>query len=321
MRNPKDRQSYSLISAVVAGSTLFLCTFPAAPAEQPLTAVTIKMGDLTATFADNSAMGDKHRAGYNGIARLTHTSQTENVFVPAYAGFNLEHVFGGDRLEDVFEPRHHPMTLRQISTATVELHQSPTPLSSVESTTRFTVVPPHYIDVEFQCVARRGEFFRHGYLGLFWASYINGPEDRRICFWGRAPSELKPRWISAFSEKHGLASTHLGIADRGDIFFAPDFNATLASHFSDYRFSEPFFYGRFRNMVLIFMFDRAEGIRFSQSPTGGGGENPAWDFQFLVRDFRTNQPYGYRARLVYRPFIGPDDVLDEFRRWRRRAKP
>ena len=61
--------------------------------------VTISAGDLTVTFADNSAFGKHHRAGYNGIAELRHKSQDENVFVPFYAGFNLEHIFGGDRLE------------------------------------------------------------------------------------------------------------------------------------------------------------------------------------------------------------------------------
>ncbi|KPL05672.1 hypothetical protein AMJ85_11305, partial [candidate division BRC1 bacterium SM23_51] len=200
-------------------------------------------------------------------------------------------------------------------------HQRPTPLSAIESTTRFRVVPPHYVDVSFRCVVHDAGFFQHGYTGLFWASYINAPKDRRVHFLGLGPGDRKPRWISAFSPKHGVASTHVGVGDPGEIFFAPDFNATLASHFSDYRFSEPFFYGRFRNMVLVYMFDPAEGIRFSQSPTGGGEKNPAWDFQFVVRDFRLNQPHGYRARLVYKPFVGRQDILDEFRRWHHQPNP
>lgn len=138
-------------------------------------------------------------------------------------------------------------------------------------------------------------------------------------FRGRGPGEKSPRLISAFSEEHGVKSTHVGVGDPGDVFFAPDFNATLASHFSDYRFAEPLFWGRFRNMVLIYMFDDAERIRFSQSPTGGGGKNPAWDFQFIIRDFKVNRPYGFRARLVYKPFTGVSETTAEYRRWRPQA--
>jgi hypothetical protein len=290
-------------------------------AESSSGAVTISAGDLTAAFVDNEAHGEDHRAGYNGIARLTHAAQSESVFVPAYAGFNLEHIFGGDRMPDLFEPRHHPMTLRRLSSTTIELRQSPTPRSAVESTTRFQVVPPHYIDVEFRCVARDLTYFQHGYLGLFWASYIHAPEDIRMHFRGRGPGDSQSRWISAHTAEHGVASTHRGLADPGDVFFAPDFNATLANHFSEYRFDAPFFCGRFRNMILLYMFDRAPEIRFSQSPNGGGSTNPAWDFQFLARDVQPGRAYGYRARVAYKPFVSFDAAAEEFRRWREPASP
>jgi hypothetical protein len=277
--------------------------------------VTISAGDLTVTFADNSAFGEHHRAGYNGIAELRHKEQPENVFVPLYAGFNLEHIFGGDRLEQLFEPRNHPMTPKQVSDRTVVLHQSPTPLSSVETTITFTVTPPHCIDIRVEHIAHKKDFFKHGYFGTFWASYINAPEDKHIYFVGTEPGNEKPHWISAFSEKHGVRSTHLPVGETQNLFFAEDFNAALASHFSDYRFSQPLFYGHFRNMVLIFMFDRSEGIRFSQSPTGGGEKNPAWDFQFIVRNLEVGKPYSFRARLAYKPFQSSSDVVGQFMGW------
>lgn len=244
-----------------------------------------------------------------------HKEQPENVFVPFYAGFNLEHIFGGDRLEEKFEPRRHPMTLKKVSERTVVLHQSPTPLSHVESTITFTVTPPHYIDIRVEHIAHKRDFFKHGYLGTFWASYINAPEDKCIYLLGTEPGNEKTHWITAFSPKHGFKSTHLPIGEKQDLFFAEDFNATLANHFSDCRFSQPFFYGRFRNMVVIFMFDRSEGVRFSQSPTGGGAKNPAWDFQFIVRNFEAGKPYCFRARLAYRPAQDHQDALRERGEW------
>ncbi len=277
--------------------------------------VTISAGDLTVTFADNSAFGEHHRAGYNGIAELRHKEQSENVFVPLYAGFNLEHIFGGDRLEQLFEPRSDPMTLKQVSDRSAVLHQSPTPLSWVETTITFTVTPPHYIDIRVEHIAHKKDFFKHGYLGTFWASYINAPEDKHIYLLGTEPGNEKPHWVSAFSEKHGFKSTHLPVGETQDLFFADDFNATLASHLSDCRFSQPLFYGRFRNMVLTFTFDRSEGIRFSQSPTGGGEKNPAWDFQFIVRNFEVGKPYSFHARLAYKRFVSREDAAAEFGKW------
>ena len=56
---------------------------------------TFKTGDLEAVIGDN-ADHEGHRAGYNGIWSLRHKRSKRNLFVPAYAGFNLEHYFNGE---------------------------------------------------------------------------------------------------------------------------------------------------------------------------------------------------------------------------------
>ena len=79
---------------------------------------TLTAGDLTLVGGDNEAYG-AHRADYNGIHALTHRTEQENVFVPAVAGVNLEHIFDGDQeLRDAggdrtvfYEPRRAPMKL------------------------------------------------------------------------------------------------------------------------------------------------------------------------------------------------------------------
>lgn len=278
---------------------------------------TIVMGDLQVVFVDNNEFGENHKGGYNGIAELKHTAQDSNVFVPTFAGFNLEHIFAGDSLTDIFEPRKFPMQLEQISKNSVELHQGETALSHVESWTTFTVVPPHYIDITFRCLIHSDEFFNHGYAGLFWASYIDTPERKEINFIGTENSDTTTKkWISAFSEKHGEKSTHLSVNDRSDLFFSPNFNATLANHFSDYRYSIPFYYGRFHNMVLAYMFESSELIRFTQSPNGGGETNPAWDFQFIIPNPRQGKEYSFNARIVYKPFISNEEILEEYKLWK-----
>ncbi len=282
---------------------------------EPQSVIPLSNGVINAVFVDNTAFGEKHRAGYNGIAELRHVSQDSSVFVPFYAGFNLEHIFGGDSLEELFEPRKHPIELYMISAYEVLLYQAPTPLSAVESRTVFKLTDPHYIDVDFSFVVRDSNFFKHGYAGLFWASYIHQPADRSIYFRGAERGSDSIGWISAYSATHGVKSTHIGMNDRDEIYFAPDFNARLASHFSDYSYEQPFYYGRFHNMVLAYMFHPGEGIRFSQSPTGGGDLNPAWDFQFIVPDFKLGQEYSFKARIIYKEFAGGNDIMEEFGAW------
>jgi len=278
--------------------------------------ISLSYGDLSIVFADNSAYGPEHRAGYNGIAELRHKIQDSTIFVPFYAGFNLEHIFGGDSLIQLFEPRLHPMELFRISDQEVLLYQSPTPLSHVESQTYFKVVEPHYIDITFRFIIHRDHFFKHGYAGLFWASYIHGPADRNIYFIGKEKESGYSGWITAYSKEHGAKSTHTWEQDTTTLYFAPDFNATLASHFSDYSYRYPFYYGRFHNLVLAFMFDTPGKIRFSQSPTGGGEFNPAWDFQYIIPDIKVGREYSFRARMIYKKFKGKENIEEEYRKWK-----
>ena len=143
------------------------------------------------------------------------------------------------------------------------------------------------------------------------------PADKKINFLGNNNQSDSIDWISAYSTKHGLKSTHLWKQDKDPVYFAPNFNASLASHFSDYRYDQPFYYGRFHNMALTYMFYPEEGIRFSQSPTGGGELNPAWDFQFIVPNFEIGKEYSFQARMMYKEFAGADDVLEEFEAWKK----
>jgi hypothetical protein len=275
----------------------------------------IEEGNLKVVFIDNTALPPNHRAGYNGIAELYHTDQDSSVFVPLFAGFNLEYIFNGDSLVQKNEPRVNPMTLYKKGKNEVLLYQKPTPVSSAESLTEFKVVAPCYIDITFRCIFHNEKYFQHGYAGFFWASYINKPADRNIYFRGVSECQSVENWISAFSEKHFLKSTHRGLNDKFDFYFAPDFRARLANNYSDYRYSKPFYFGRFHNMALAYFFHSAEVIRLTQSPTGGGNTNPAWDFQYLIPDPETGKEYSFKARMVYKPFLNNEDILKEYKKW------
>jgi hypothetical protein len=282
---------------------------------------TFQVGDLTAVIGDNDGYG-KHRAGYNGIHRLVHRNEPTTLFVPAVAGLNLEHIFDGDKdlrnRDDAsifFEPRHAPMTFKKLSDSEAELHQSPTLTYKLESWTRFKLVAPHYIDFRFRCQATQ-HVFRNGYIALFWANYINAPEDKSMYFRGGG------RWLQLCTPQHNNQSTVVHRNNDFNLTFSPVPAETLYKNLSPLRFDEPFCYGLFGNQLFLLMFDRSEGIRFTHSPSGGGDNaelettNPAWDFQFIIPRYDVLKEYGFRGRAVYRERCSRKEILKEFANWR-----
>ncbi len=289
-----------------------------------------QIGDLTAVIGDNEGYGE-HRAGYNGVHRLTHRSEQTTLFVPTVAGLNLEHVFDGHReLQDIgggrkvfFEPRTAPMSFKKLSDSEAELHQPPTPTFKVESWTRFKLIAPHYIDFDFRFKPTAAGF-RHGYIGLFWASYINAPDDKSMYFRGDPP---RAGWQQFCTPAHNNQSTVVHKGNKFELKFTAGTGDALFKNLSVLKYDEPFFYGLFRKHVFIVMFDRSDGIRLTHSPSGGGynaelqTSNPAWDFQYVVpvdeekADY-VGKTFGFRGRVVYRQQIPRKEVLREYEDWK-----
>lgn len=284
---------------------------------------TFTAGDLTAIIGDNAEAGT-HRAGYNGVWSVKHASCPRDLFVPAYAGLNHEHIFDGEtddsRPEVFFEPRHAPMSFHRISEREAELHQPPTPTFHLESWTRFTLAAPHYLDMHYRCIPRQ-HVFRRGYIGLFWASYINAPDDKSLYFLG-GPEGQQHQWTQLCTQNHNNASTVRFREDTMELAFRQQNREALFRNLSPLRFDLPLFYGNFESHVWIIMFDRSEGIRFTHSPSGGGFDArrrttcPAWDFQFLIPKYEVMREYHFKARTIFRPRCSRDAILQEYQRWK-----
>ena len=284
---------------------------------------TLTAGDLTAVIGDNAAEG-QHRAGYNGVWSLRHAACPRSLFVPAYAGLNFEHIFDGenDRPDDVwYEPRRAATEFRRVSDTEAELHQPPTPAFHLESWTRFTLVPPHYLDMTFRCVPAQHAFL-HGYVGMFWASYIDGPDDKSMYFLGGhegAPGQL---WCQICTPRHNDQSTVRHRDDAIELTFRDGHREALYRNLSPLRFDLPLFYGLFDDLLWAVMFDRAGGVRLTHSPSGGGVNaerktaNPAWDVQFILPRFEVLNEYGFRVRTALRPRCAREDLLEEYHAWK-----
>jgi hypothetical protein len=285
---------------------------------------TFTRGDLTAVIGDNDAQGD-HRAGYNGLWSLTHRTDSTNLFVPSVAGMNFEHIFDGATLDppgrnDIFfEPRRARMTFKKVSDAIAELHQPPTPTFKLESTTRFILREPDTIDFEFTFTPRQHVFARK-YIGLFWASYINSPDDKSMYL------RVKRLWLQHCTPAHNSVSTVVHDADAFELTFADNHRDCLYKSLSPLRYDLPLFYGLVRKHILIVMFDRSSGLRLTHSPSGGGlnaareTTNPAWDFQFVLPKYEINTDYKLKARLVYRERCSRAEVLNLYERWKKEVR-
>lgn len=283
---------------------------------------TFSVGDLTAVVGDNAADGS-HRAGYNGLWSLTHKTEPKSLFVPAVAGLNLEHIFDGETLDPpgqtriFFEPRNARMTLRKVSDTEAELHQPPTPTFHLESWSTFTFRQPDVIDFRFRCKPTQ-HVFKRGYIGLFWASYINAPDDKSMYLRGPAND-----WLQHCTPAHDALSTVVHAQNAIDLTFVEGHRSCLYRSLSPLKFGLPLFYGLFGKHIFVVMFDRSEPIRLSHSPSGGGlnreaeTTNPAWDFQFIVPKYDVMKEYGFRARVIYRERCSRAEVLKEYDAWRK----
>jgi hypothetical protein len=276
-------------------------------AEKPY--VVLERSGIRAIVVDNRAVDDEvlpgHRAGYSGLASLSHAKRPANAFVPAFAGLNFEHIHDGTvrEREVLFEPRNAPMQLRVIDQYTCELYQAPTPNWKLESCHRFHLLEDGTIEMTFECIPR-AETFANGYVGLFWASYIHQPESLDIHFRGHAVDAAAEhtRWIRGVTPAHGTLATHLAWNDDRRFPHDEDFPLSLVFNRSNHRYREPWYFGVTGQMAYVQMFRPGDGVRLSQSPSGGGQGNPAWDFQYFIPEYRKDERYQVVMRAMYVPF-------------------
>ncbi|MBM3764776.1 MAG: hypothetical protein FJW32_05235 [Acidobacteria bacterium] len=280
--------------------------------------VVLSRGDVEAVIVTNEAVKDEvladHRAGYSGVALLRHKKRRENLFVPNYAGLNFEHILDGTAHTErklQFEPRNWPMELRVINKHTAEICQSPTFHHALESCQRYELLRDGVIQLTIEVAARR-ETFRNGYINLFWASYIDKPESLDIHFRG-AGSE----WIRGVTPAHGVESTHRAAGD--DRVFAHDepFPLTLVFNNSKHSYGEPWFFGVSHGLAFVQMFRPKDRVRITQSPSGGGRGNPAWDFQYFVEGYKPDTIYQFVMRAAYLPFVSAEQIEKATRKHRR----
>ena len=83
---------------------------------------------------------------------------------------------------------------------------------------------------------------------------------------------------------------------------------TLVFNRSKFFYAQPWYYGVSHGMAFVQMFRPQDQIRLTQSPSGGGGGNPAWDFQWFIPDYKVGRLYRMVMRAQYLPYESPEQI-------------
>jgi hypothetical protein len=123
--------------------------------------------------------------------------------------------------------------------------------------------------------------------------------------------------VRGVTPRHGVEPTHLAHDDRREFRHDPAFPLTLVFNRSKWRYREPWYYGVSDGLAYAQMFRRGDGVRFSQSPSGGGSGNPAWDFQFFIPDYAVGRRSQFVMRAMLLKYESPEQVERATERHRR----
>ena len=283
----------------------------------------LQTDNLRVLVADNEFFSPNHRAGYSGIAELKRAGEQRNLFVPQVAGLNFEHIFSGDAGSfgwNIFEPRRAPMRLVRRSPTAIELRQESTAHWPLRSKLTYEV-DGDAINFSYCGTPLADAWKKHGYIGVFFASYIEQPEDMSLEFIGRARpgrGDTNAHWIKHLPPRHGIAANHRPAGSTWDPPLDDGFNIVLVSGLSDFEYLYPFYFGRSGKNVFVMMFERprdSSELRFAQSPSGGGTGNPAWDFVYFQRGYAVNREFCFRARAVFRKWKDAEEIIKLYEQW------
>ncbi len=267
-------------------------------------------------LGDNAAGPDEHAPGFNGLWSLVPAGMQESMIGRQLAGLNLEHYINGTdedgkKPEILFDPRRSPMEFKQSSDSRFLLHQPPTKFFQVESWTEFAVRAPNIIDMSFRCIPRR-EIFPNEWLGVFWATYVEAPEDPHAKFLGyETPEAEEPKWL----ETDGTQMVY-GRTARVPLKFPGPMQGHTMGTTDPRRWAKPFYYAVWRDHAYIVMFDTDHDLGMYAGKTKTkNGWNP-WDFQMIIHEPKVGSEYKLNLRMVVDRFKGKGWVMEEYRKWR-----
>ncbi|HEY4311020.1 MAG TPA: hypothetical protein VGN12_16330 [Pirellulales bacterium] len=303
----------------------------------PFPTVSLKAGKLEVHFRDN-AESPRVLSGVDSLFNK-HDGRFYDAFDPdaegASAGLNFEHIIAGHASpNNMFSPRHGKYQLYWVpGRNSVQLvRRAADDPWRVDSTMTYTVVEPHYIDMEFRCTPRDAALFGpRGYAVFLFADYMNNVPDVALHFRGVEVDDQEERWIAGAAppgpKDYNGGGTYRH-RDAPPLAYDEDHNFKLNLwSYDQVQFTQPFYYGQAGyDTTFLLMFDRAysevDEIRFSlfkfKLPKV---PRPAWDWQYVIHHVEAGREYGFRARLAWKRFVSAEDCQQDYDRWAKSLVP
>ncbi len=290
-------------------------------------------GNLFGRLVDNIANAKGQGSGFHPLYHRLYPDSP--IFRSEFVGLNFEHVFNGaaaDKDRCMFTPRKDRCELMTHSMQRASLHW-PADHSSwdMNCATTYTLAAPNSIDITFEATPSAARF-PLGYAAFMWASYVNRTRERRIHFIGRDAESEGAGWITFGDDlDNGFETGTVSFFGVPDLPYEEGAQTLNTIEHPSKKFLKPFYYGLLDGdndpatqddtLVYIMMFDQTESIRFAlwnfiKDASGQPDpHSPAWDWQYVVRDPQPGRTYGYRARVVIKPFVSREDVECEYEVW------
>ena len=300
-------------------------------------AVPIHGNHFHGTLHDNVSNQKRQGSGFNPLIQGYHPGA--NLFRDDSVGFNFEHIFNGAKEQhaiSMFTPRQDPCLVRHIDKQSYEVHWPAEESKwNMEARMTYDLSTEGQVDLYFKCRPLVDTAYTQGYVAMMWASYMNRALDRKIRFWGKEGNQVG--WTEfGISGKQGIEVGTLGHADAAPLRFEEGAQTLNLIPHADKKFILPFYYGLLDGdhelkttndkLLYLVLFDQTKSIRFAmwnffQNEDGEPDtHSPAWDWQYVIMNPRAGQSYGYRARVVIKPFRGEAQVWDEYRKWMEASK-
>lgn len=300
-------------------------------------AIHVQGGSFQGTLHDNRSNEKRQGSGFNPLILESHPGKS--LFRDDGVGLNFEHIFNGAAAQhsiSMFTPRQDRCEVRNTGGQRYELYwPSEGSQWGMEARMLYDLSTDGQVDLDFQCTPKDEKIYSKGFAAMMWASYMNRALNRNIRFWGREGEHVG--WVEFGTDTEGkLEVGTVAHVDASPLPFETGAQTLNLIVHPNKKFITPFYYGLLDGdhdltttddkLLYLVLFDQTETIRFAMWNfiRNDQGEpdthSPAWDWQYVIRNPKANQPNGYRVRVVVSPFLGEEQVWGEYQRWIEEAK-
>ncbi len=275
----------------------------------------------------------KHQGnGFSPLVLKSHSGV--NLYRNDGVGINFEHIFNGAKEEydiSMFTPRQDPCILKQTRKNCYELRwPSKGSKWGMECRMAYDLSSASQIDITFGYTPTV-DLYSHGFVAMMWASYMNSAVERKIHFWGTYG--IRVGWIE-FGEDLGqeFEVGTISYLSTPNLPYDQESQTLNIIEHPQKKFITPFYYGLIDvgydtktisdRLIYLVLFDQIDPIRFAMwnffTDKFGNPDthSPAWDWQYVIQDPKVGHNYGYRARVVVKPFKGTEQIWIEYRKWK-----